>query len=394
MMGKPLKFGVYGDAKLELVTRRIEGVLEYCAEHSIQFVDFRRASLLPDLQTPAPWRNRVDGVIALVGSYLTATSEEWAAWMLAGGVPVISLTSDWLDPRVPAVIGDNSKLAKTAVEFLRKCGCQSYLYVGLEHALASLQRSEVFESELKKTASKVVVHHGKHRYQGTYEDDEKVQQDERLIGLLKKMPKPLAVWALNDAFAVAVCKACARLNLEIPAQVSILGTDDTTLSRIHLPTISSIHTPGKEAGYLAAKLLADAVQGNRVKPLTQLAQFKIVERQSTNSGAPRKDGIHEAWQFIQDHACEGITIDQVMQVTKGSRRSFQDRFVNQFGHSPHEEIQRVRLERAKQLLRETTLTINRISDMLGFQENAAFTKFFRNQMKIAPSEYRKEGPAD
>ena len=58
--------------------------------------------------------------------------------------------------------------------------------------------------------------------------------------------------------------------------------------------------------------------------------------------------------------------------------------------TPLQEIRRVRLERAKSLLRETRLSIGRIAVMVGFEEQAAFGKFFRQQTELSPREYREQ----
>ena len=53
-----------------------------------------------------------------------------------------------------------------------------------------------------------------------------------------------------------------------------------------------------------------------------------------------------------------------------SRRALEIRFRKALGRSPHQEIQRVRLERARRLLRETDLAIPRVAEAAGYGDPA------------------------
>ena len=60
-----------------------------------------------------------------------------------------------------------------------------------------------------------------------------------------------------------------------------------------------------------------------------------------------------AMRFIHEHACHGITVEDVLQGIPLSRMTLERRFRKYLGRSPHAEIRAVQIARAKQLLIET-----------------------------------------
>ena len=71
-----------------------------------------------------------------------------------------------------------------------------------------------------------------------------------------------------------------------------------------------------------------------------------------------------------------------------SREYLMKLFKQEYGLGIHEYVQKVRMEKAKELLDDTQLKIQEISEMLGFKDKNYFSKAFRNYYSISPSEYR------
>ena len=65
-------------------------------------------------------------------------------------------------------------------------------------------------------------------------------------------------------------------------------------------------------------------------------------------------------------------------------------FKEAYGTTPHEYILHRRISIAKALLRQTELTVEEISDRLGFCDPAYFTLFFRKKTSLTPLKYRRE----
>ena len=68
---------------------------------------------------------------------------------------------------------------------------------------------------------------------------------------------------------------------------------------------------------------------------------------------------------------------------------FTEVFRAEVGCSPREYLGQVRIQAAKNLLLETDLTVSTIALRTGFPDPAYFTRFFRQQLGISPSEFRR-----
>ncbi len=92
--------------------------------------------------------------------------------------------------------------------------------------------------------------------------------------------------------------------------------------------------------------------------------------------------------FLEDNYQENIYIDQLSEMAFMSKRNFMRIFQGAVGLSPINYIQQVRLQKARALLRETTLQITEISMNCGFIDSNYFIKCFRKAYGTTPSKFR------
>jgi LacI family transcriptional regulator len=97
--------------------------------------------------------------------------------------------------------------------------------------------------------------------------------------LLALKPRPTAVIATNDVFAVGAMLACREANVRIPHDVSITGVDNTDLGATQTPSLTSIRTPITEIGQAVAQHLAARLEGKAVEQKQELP-FELVIRDS------------------------------------------------------------------------------------------------------------------
>jgi LacI family transcriptional regulator len=134
------------------------------------------------------------------------------------------------------------------------------------------------------------------------------------------------------------------------------------------PPLSSVIPNTHRTGYEAAALLDRLMAGQRVAAKPHLiAPLGVAARQSTDVLAVDDRDVARAVQFIREHACGGINVADVLRAVPLSRRVLEQRFRRLLGHTPHEEILHVRLDRVKQLLAETDLPLYLIADRTGFE---------------------------
>lgn len=79
--------------------------------------------------------------------------------------------------------------------------------------------------------------------------------------------------------------------------------------------------------------------------------------------------------------------------SKMTERGFHRRFKRATGQAPAEYVQTVRVEEAKQLLETTNMSIDEISEEVGYNEPSSFRLAFRKRVGISDSAYRKKWSA-
>ncbi|MDN4477596.1 LacI family DNA-binding transcriptional regulator [Demequina sp. SYSU T00039] len=108
---------------------------------------------------------------------------------------------------------------------------------------------------------------------------------EAALVLLSAEPRPTAVMCANDVIALRVLEAARRLGIPVPAELSVVGFDDTYLAEWAVPPLTSVHQPIREMGMLAATTLLDLAEGRR-PPARRLQLATTLVVRSTTAAAP------------------------------------------------------------------------------------------------------------
>ena len=114
-----------------------------------------------------------------------------------------------------------------------------------------------------------------------------------------------------------------------------------------------------------------------------------VRRLSTKRLQTSDPIVIQALDLIRKKACMGLKAADVTRIFPCSRRMADLRFTRTAGHSILDEIQSVRLDRAKQLLLNPNQNIKSISDFCGFQHPNSLRKFFLKETGMTLSVWRK-----
>lgn len=97
--------------------------------------------------------------------------------------------------------------------------------------------------------------------------------------------------------------------------------------------------------------------------------------------------IRSLW-MIDRQACEDLTQNDVAKAVNMSRSYFSQCFKLFVGNSFGEVLRKVRIDRAKRLLLESSMSISEISGAVGFLDNKYFSRAFKEKVGVYPTEYR------
>jgi LacI family transcriptional regulator len=98
--------------------------------------------------------------------------------------------------------------------------------------------------------------------------------------------------------------------------------------------------------------------------------------------------VGTALSFIHRNRSREFTVEDVVKAVGISRRNLEVKFRSSTGRTILSEIQRIRLDHAKRMLRETDLPIQQIAKSSGYNSTSYMTQVFRKEIRVSPAKYR------
>ena len=176
----------------------------------------------------------------------------------------------------------------------------------------------------------------------------------------------------------------------MPDDVAVLSSDeDILLNEATVPPMSGLLIASHQIGSRAAGMLDSLMKGQCLATEHEhLPPIEIVTRGSTETFAIDDPELLRAVVFLRRNAYRPLTVEQVAYAVTLARRSLERKFRDRFGRSPLEEISRLRLARAKQLLVQTDKSIAEVAEACGYQTAEYLATRFRKDVGITPLKYR------
>ncbi|MGI5971520.1 MAG: helix-turn-helix domain-containing protein [Oscillospiraceae bacterium] len=115
----------------------------------------------------------------------------------------------------------------------------------------------------------------------------------------------------------------------------------------------------------------------------------LIEHTLQGRDSQESRSIRIAKAYIKDHYMESIRLNDVALVVHLNPSYLSTLFKSEVGINFNDYLIDCRLTAAKQLLRDTTLTVNQIAEKIGYSDSKYFSKLFVKVVGVKPSEYRK-----
>jgi LacI family transcriptional regulator len=360
----------------------IRGIAQYNRENLNWNIEFTPRSLNEPFPTwIKDWQG--DGILARINN------KHLFRVLSRKKIPVIDLRRSFAMPRIPQIGTDDRTAVTILYEFFRSRGFQRFAFVGLpEHQHPPMDiRRETCRKIVKKnnqTFSELEVD----LYGVT---TTQTQGTRRLTQWIKNLPQHTAVIACNDDIALQVLNLCRKTNRIVPNDLVVAGIgNDDCLCELAMPTLTSVDLNPKRIGYEAAEMLQKMMSSGFSPPqATFIKPNFIVSRMSTNIIATEDPIVNQALQLIGDRACDGLRVKDVLRHVHLSRMTLENRFKIIFGHTVFQEILNVRLQRVKELLSTTDLTIKEIAVLSGFSYSEHLMRVFHDRFGQTMNEFRK-----
>lgn len=302
---------------------------------------------------------------------------------LKTGAKVVDL-SERRASGVPTVMSDHAACSRLAAEHFLKRGFVNFGFVGLKGRPFSDKRRDAFVKALGTVELFELL--DDEYFFTSWGSDYSV-----LIDWLTALPKPIGIMACYDLPGVSVLQACRIAGINVPDSVAVIGVNNDELQcAMSNPPMSSVIQNQERLGYEACHLLFRLMEGKAAPEKTKIIEpLGIASRRSTDILVIPDQLIVRSIHLIREHACEGITIDALALKLGVARRTLERRFLKATGHNPHQEITAVQMNRACELLTQTTLPIQTIARRVGLNSLPHFTKIFTKTIGKRPTEFRR-----
>ena len=210
---------------------------------------------------------------------------------------------------------------------------------------------------------------------------------------IKRLAKPAAILAADDATALQVVNLCNRHKIRVPEDVSILGidNDERYVLGAH-PTISSIEPEFEREGFEAARML-DTLMSRRPtkgRRLVRCGVGAVFQRGSTGNRPPSDALAERAANYIRANFSQIKGPADIAAALGVSRRLLDLRLHELHRPTLAEQIRTVRLERLASLLKSTQLPVTHLARQVGFENLSWAMTAFRNQYGMTMKAFRIE----
>lgn len=219
---------------------------------------------------------RCEGLIVASATRDSVAVEELAA----EGIPTVLVTRDVDSHSLPLVAADDAAGVAAAVAHLAELGHRRLAHVtGPLDLSTTVTRLEALRAACRRHRLELgqrVIHGDAFTTAAGRDAAERLLESDRGF---------TAIVAGNDLVALGCLQALERAGLECPADVSLLGHNDTPLVTAMRPPLTTVAIPRTEIGVEAARLLKRLLEGEQVEPGPRLLETKLIVRGS--AAAPR-----------------------------------------------------------------------------------------------------------
>lgn len=188
-------------------------------------------------------------------------------------------------------------------------------------------------------------------------------------------------------------KNCSYMNIIFDMEISNNINISNRVFKVDRETHATIEK------FITTSNLNDEINNNLLVTYLQEIINRLIFSKELNSKPIQNTPLQQNFEnellneiiiYINENIYSPLTVEELSQKFLISRSSLQNIFKNNLNVSPKKFINNVKLEKAKILIKENKYTISEISNMLGFGSIHYFSRKFKEEFNISPSEFAKK----
>ena len=282
---------------------------------------------------------------------------------------------------------DDTAIGRAAAEALLRTHVKSFGFLGLRQSMPwAKARLDRFRQAIQEAGFKVSA------FSPLRGDSVDVDAERAaLADWLRSLKKPCGIFAVNDRRAKFLLETCRACDIPVPDQIKVIGVDnDEIVCECARPTLTSVAPDFVKAGFAAAEALDRLMGGRRTARHLTVGVRGIVERLSASDLSGSGNRVSRALELIRQKAVVGITVPMVAQAVGCSTRLLEKDFKKTIGRSIVDELNRIRLAKVQDLLRNTSLDETAVASAAGFGSAAYLRNLFRRRFGLTMRAWRPQ----
>ncbi|WP_151140044.1 catabolite control protein A [Bacillus amyloliquefaciens] len=218
---------------------------------------------------------QVDGIVFMGGNITDEHVEEFKR----SPVPIVLAASVEEQGETPSVAIDYEQAIYDAVKLFIDKGHRDIAFVSgpMQEPINRSKKLQGYKRALEEAA---IPFNEKFVAEGDYTYDSGMEALQSLMGLDRK---PTAILSATDEMALGIIHAAQDQGLSIPDDLDIIGFDNTRLSLMVRPQLSTVVQPTYDIGAVAMRLLTKLMNKEPVEEHIVELPHRIELRQSTKS---------------------------------------------------------------------------------------------------------------
>lgn len=286
---------------------------------------------------------------------------------------------------VPRTVVDNRAIAELAARHFHERGYRHAACVTLDRVPMFAERSAAFaEMAVRLGMADVRIALPPDRSGAAW------WRRVRALGRrLAKLPRPLAVFAVQDSLGVETVLGAREADLAVPQDIAVLGVDDVELvcDTLVVP-LSSVDSDQEGLGAAAAERLARMLSGGSDDgALRRWAPRGITVRASTEAVGATHPGVARALDLARRRPECGLTA--LAKAAGLSAQGLDKAFRRELGETPGRVLRRLRLERAQRAL-ASGATLAVAAETAGLATASGLCALLRRELGITPAQLRAQ----
>lgn len=379
-----IKVLVLIDSTTEFSRRFLTGLIQYANENG-PWTFYRLPSYYKALYGEAGIVKRIEewGIDAVIAQW----EYEGVDFLDQLDIPVFLQSYKNISGRFSRISGDYIGAGVMAAQFFAKRHFKNFAFYGNKNFYWSKARAEGYRQEVERIKGNYFYYESELLDSMQWSKDH-IELDDWLLNL----PKPVALFACDDIFALQVSEMCKVNNINIPDELSLLGVDnDELICNLSHPSISSIITDDENGGYQAGKMLQNLILNKNNVPFNiNIDPVRIELRQSTEKYNISDNYIKTVIDYINENIRLNISIEELTALVPLSRRNLEIKFKESTGSSVYQFI----LDKKVDLISTELLTTDKdlldIAIEMGFNDVRNVYRIFKKYTGYTPMSFRKK----